>query len=270
MLKRRYSATILVLSIRLRWASRPGRFTSGERVSGTCWIWDWVGLRSGLDAVKRRKISCYWREPNLGHAARSPKPALKIEWQDNDRHWETGREACFDDVSVSFCEPLETHRIEARGVLILYMLLYIECKHGYFCYSKGNAFQHLLSRWNSTLCKLFKYSNAFDLVTYKAIRRSQVASVTSNIGYSVHVITFLELQHSWSSSKCIHAEAKLGRPLLEGNGKGIAETSRLWIRQSRFWFCKDKRNHCKITLHCVHFSYFIIKHAYEKLLSCGL
>jgi hypothetical protein len=37
-------------------ASRPGRFNPWEIAPGTHWIGDWVGLRSGLDAVEKRKI----------------------------------------------------------------------------------------------------------------------------------------------------------------------------------------------------------------------
>jgi hypothetical protein len=37
-------------------ASRPGRFTPIERASGTHWIGGWVGPRTGLDDVERRKI----------------------------------------------------------------------------------------------------------------------------------------------------------------------------------------------------------------------
>jgi hypothetical protein len=32
-------------------ASRPGRFTPGERAPGTHWIGEWVGPRAGLGAV---------------------------------------------------------------------------------------------------------------------------------------------------------------------------------------------------------------------------
>jgi hypothetical protein len=32
-------------------ASRPGRFTPGERAPGTAWIGGWVGCKAGLDAV---------------------------------------------------------------------------------------------------------------------------------------------------------------------------------------------------------------------------
>jgi hypothetical protein len=35
--------------------SRPGRFTSGEIALGTHWIGDWVGPRTGLDDVEKRK-----------------------------------------------------------------------------------------------------------------------------------------------------------------------------------------------------------------------
>jgi hypothetical protein len=45
---------------RARWgewsASRPVRFTSGERVTGTHWIGGWVGPRAGLDAEAKRTI----------------------------------------------------------------------------------------------------------------------------------------------------------------------------------------------------------------------
>jgi hypothetical protein len=39
------------------WASRPGRFTPGERAPGIHWIGDCVGPRAGLDAVEKIKIS---------------------------------------------------------------------------------------------------------------------------------------------------------------------------------------------------------------------
>jgi hypothetical protein len=38
-------------------ASRPGRFTPGERDPGTHWAGGWVGPRAGLDDVEKRKIS---------------------------------------------------------------------------------------------------------------------------------------------------------------------------------------------------------------------
>jgi hypothetical protein len=34
-------------------ASSPGRFTPGERASGTHWIGSWVGLRAGLDDMEK-------------------------------------------------------------------------------------------------------------------------------------------------------------------------------------------------------------------------
>jgi hypothetical protein len=37
-------------------ALRPGRFTSEERAPGTHWIGGWVGPRTGLGDVERRKI----------------------------------------------------------------------------------------------------------------------------------------------------------------------------------------------------------------------
>jgi hypothetical protein len=38
-------------------ASRPGRFTPGERAPDTHWIGSWVGPRAGQDAVEKGKIS---------------------------------------------------------------------------------------------------------------------------------------------------------------------------------------------------------------------
>jgi hypothetical protein len=35
-------------------ASRPSRFTPGERAPGTHWIGRWVGPRAGLDDVKKK------------------------------------------------------------------------------------------------------------------------------------------------------------------------------------------------------------------------
>jgi hypothetical protein len=37
-------------------ASRPNRFTPGERALGTHWIDGWVGPRAGLDDVEKRKF----------------------------------------------------------------------------------------------------------------------------------------------------------------------------------------------------------------------
>jgi hypothetical protein len=37
-------------------ASRPCRFTPGERAPGTQWIEGWVGPRAGMDDVKKRKF----------------------------------------------------------------------------------------------------------------------------------------------------------------------------------------------------------------------
>jgi hypothetical protein len=37
-------------------ASRPGRFTPGETAPGTHWIGGWVGPRTSLDDVKKRKF----------------------------------------------------------------------------------------------------------------------------------------------------------------------------------------------------------------------
>jgi hypothetical protein len=37
-------------------ASRPSRFTQRESVSGTHWIGDWVGPRTGLEDMERRKV----------------------------------------------------------------------------------------------------------------------------------------------------------------------------------------------------------------------
>jgi hypothetical protein len=37
-------------------ASRPGRFTPGERVAGTHCIGGWVDPRTGLDDVEKRKF----------------------------------------------------------------------------------------------------------------------------------------------------------------------------------------------------------------------
>jgi hypothetical protein len=48
-----------------------GRFTPGQRASGTHWIGGWVGPRASLDDVEKRKISFSYRESNSGRPARS-------------------------------------------------------------------------------------------------------------------------------------------------------------------------------------------------------
>jgi hypothetical protein len=45
-------------------ASRPGRFTSSERAPGTHWIGGWMGPRTVLDVVVKRKIPSPRRESN--------------------------------------------------------------------------------------------------------------------------------------------------------------------------------------------------------------
>jgi hypothetical protein len=41
-------------------ASRPGRFTPGERAPGTHWIGRWLGPTDGLDDVEERKFCLWW------------------------------------------------------------------------------------------------------------------------------------------------------------------------------------------------------------------
>jgi hypothetical protein len=51
-----------------RSASRLGRFTLGERITGTHQIRGWVGPRTGLDYEERRKVSLLGLELRpLGH-----------------------------------------------------------------------------------------------------------------------------------------------------------------------------------------------------------
>jgi hypothetical protein len=56
------SIASLLLSSTLDEASRPGRFSLGERAFGIDWIKGWVGPRLSLDAVEYIKISCPFRE----------------------------------------------------------------------------------------------------------------------------------------------------------------------------------------------------------------
>jgi hypothetical protein len=50
-------------------ASRPGRFTAGERAPGTHWIGGWVGPRAVLDTTVKRKIP----SPPPGKRTREPR-----------------------------------------------------------------------------------------------------------------------------------------------------------------------------------------------------
>jgi hypothetical protein len=54
-----YRSTFFLTSILVggeRSASRPCRFTAGERAPGTLWIGGWVDPRAGMDDVVMRKI----------------------------------------------------------------------------------------------------------------------------------------------------------------------------------------------------------------------
>jgi hypothetical protein len=42
-------------------ASRPGRFTPGERAAGTHWIGVWADPKAGLDDVEKKK---FWNLPD--------------------------------------------------------------------------------------------------------------------------------------------------------------------------------------------------------------
>jgi hypothetical protein len=60
--------------VRGEWsASRPSRFTPGERASGTHWIGGCVGPRAGLDDVEKKKfLTLLGLEPQLlGRPVRS-------------------------------------------------------------------------------------------------------------------------------------------------------------------------------------------------------
>jgi hypothetical protein len=71
--------TILDVGIRREWsASRPDRFTHGERAHGTYWIRGRMDHRAGLDAVENRKIS-YW-ESKTALPALSPSLYDMIYW----------------------------------------------------------------------------------------------------------------------------------------------------------------------------------------------
>jgi hypothetical protein len=57
-----------ILDFGTRWgewsALRPGHFIPRERAPGTHWIWGWVGPRTGLNTVVRRKIPSPRRKSN--------------------------------------------------------------------------------------------------------------------------------------------------------------------------------------------------------------
>jgi hypothetical protein len=61
-------------------ASRPCRFKPGKRAPDTPWMRRWVGLRAGLDAVKRKIL--HYRESNPDVPARSPSlyQLLLCQW----------------------------------------------------------------------------------------------------------------------------------------------------------------------------------------------
>jgi hypothetical protein len=70
----RYSSTILYLGTRSQWvvSYTPQLLYPKESARGTRLTGGWVGLTPGLDAVEWRKISCPYRESNLGRPAFIP------------------------------------------------------------------------------------------------------------------------------------------------------------------------------------------------------
>jgi hypothetical protein len=61
-------------------ASRPGRFTPRERAPGTQWIRDWVGPRTVLDAVVKRKIPSPHRESKPRTPVVQPVAQRYTDW----------------------------------------------------------------------------------------------------------------------------------------------------------------------------------------------
>jgi hypothetical protein len=79
----RYSSTHSLTSAleRGEWsASRPGRFTSRERTSGTYWTGGWVGPRAVLDVVVKRKIPSPCRESNHRTPIVQPVAQRYTDW----------------------------------------------------------------------------------------------------------------------------------------------------------------------------------------------
>jgi hypothetical protein len=61
-------------------ASRPSRFTPRERAPGTHWIGGWVGPRTVLDAVVKRKIPSLHRESNPRTSIVQPIASRYTDW----------------------------------------------------------------------------------------------------------------------------------------------------------------------------------------------
>jgi hypothetical protein len=82
--KWRYSSTILKIRTRMKWsASRPNLFNPTERTPGTDWIEDWVRVRAGLNAVKKRKML-----PLPGIEPRPSSPSLyRLSYPSSNYVW---------------------------------------------------------------------------------------------------------------------------------------------------------------------------------------
>jgi hypothetical protein len=62
-----------------RSASRPGRYTPGEKAPGTHLIGGWVGPRAGLDGVKKRKFLNY-QDSNSDSSVVQPVASRKTDY----------------------------------------------------------------------------------------------------------------------------------------------------------------------------------------------
>jgi hypothetical protein len=82
---------ILDLGTRWKWVvnSRPGGFTPRERGHDTHWIRDWMGPRSGMNAVTKRNNSCPWWESNSSRPTRSPVTVLFSYWRGWGKSWKS-------------------------------------------------------------------------------------------------------------------------------------------------------------------------------------
>jgi hypothetical protein len=107
-------------------ASRPCRFTPGERAPGTHWIGGgWVDLRAGLDDVEKRKFLTL---PRLGRPARS-QSLYRLGYRGSHQFSQHSLFVCPSAHPVQSRQPISLSVAQSVGQLTVHQVLPVLSSH---------------------------------------------------------------------------------------------------------------------------------------------